>query len=76
MTEKSERSSGSRKTLQKCKMMTLHRNRVKKEDNLIMGNLMLAAHDLGVGSCWIHRAKQEFEMPERKKNWVYYVSEE
>ena len=26
-----------------------------------MGNLMLAAHDLGVGSCWIHRAKEEFE---------------
>lgn len=26
-----------------------------------MGNLMLAAHDLGIGSCWIHRAKEEFE---------------
>ena len=23
---------------------------------------MLAAHDLGIGSCWIHRAKEEFEM--------------
>ena len=26
-----------------------------------MGNLMLAAHELGIGSCWIHRAKEEFE---------------
>ena len=23
--------------------------------------MMLAAEELGVGSCWIHRAKQEFE---------------
>lgn len=28
---------------------------------LVMGNLMLAAHALGIGSCWIHRAKEEFE---------------
>ena len=26
-----------------------------------MGNLMLAAHDLGIGSCWIHRAKEELK---------------
>ena len=26
-----------------------------------MGNMMLAAHELGLGSCWIHRAKEEFE---------------
>lgn len=25
-----------------------------------MGNLMLAAHNFGLGSCWIHRAKEEF----------------
>ncbi|MCI8375541.1 MAG: nitroreductase family protein [Lachnospiraceae bacterium] len=31
------------------------------DGSLVMGNLMLAAHELGVGSCWIHRAKQEFE---------------
>ena len=30
---------------------------------LAMGNLMNAAHALGLGSIWIHRAKQEFEMP-------------
>lgn len=29
--------------------------------SLVLGNLMLAAHELGVGSCWIHRAKEEFE---------------
>ena len=34
---------------------------------LIMGNLMLAAHNEGVGSCWIHRAKEEFESEEGKE---------
>ena len=37
------------------------------DGSLVMGNLMLAAHALGVGSCWIHRAKQEFESPEGKE---------
>ncbi|HIU10667.1 MAG TPA: nitroreductase [Candidatus Avidehalobacter gallistercoris] len=32
------------------------------DGSLVMGNLMLAAHALGLGSCWIHRAKEEFEM--------------
>lgn len=31
---------------------------------LVMGNLMNAAQSLGVASCWIHRAKEEFELPE------------
>lgn len=31
------------------------------DGSLVMGNLMLAAHELGVGSCWIHRAKEEFD---------------
>ncbi len=31
------------------------------DGSLVMGNLMLAAHGLGIGSCWIHRAKEEFE---------------
>lgn len=39
------------------------RNRVY-DGSLVMGNLMLAAHSLGLGSIWIHRAKQEFEQPE------------
>jgi len=33
---------------------------------LVMGNLMQAAHALGIGSCWIHRAKQTFETEEGK----------
>ena len=36
------------------------------DGSLVMGNLMLAAHSLGIGSCWIHRAKEEFELPEGK----------
>lgn len=34
------------------------------DGSLVMGNMMLAAHALGLGSCWIHRAKEEFESPE------------
>ncbi len=37
------------------------------DGSLVMGNLMLAAHALGVGSCWIHRAREEFESPEGKE---------
>ena len=40
--------------------------------SLVMGNLMNAAHSLGIGSCWIHRAKEEFESEEGKallKKW-------
>lgn len=37
------------------------------DGSLVMGNLMLAAHTLGVGSCWIHRAKEEFESEEGKE---------
>ena len=36
------------------------------DGSLVMGNLMLAAHALGVGSCWIHRAKEEFDSEEGK----------
>ena len=32
------------------------------DGSLVMGNMMLAAHELGLGSCWIHRAREEFEM--------------
>ena len=37
------------------------------DGSLVMGNLMLAAHSLGVDSCWIHRAKEEFESSEGKE---------
>ena len=36
------------------------------DGSLVMGNLMLAASDLGVGSCWIHRARETFETEEGK----------
>jgi len=36
------------------------------DGSLVMGNLMNAAHALGIGSCWIHRAKEEFETEEGK----------
>ncbi len=37
------------------------------DGSLIMGNLMLAAHSLGLGSCWIHRARETFESEEGKQ---------
>lgn len=37
------------------------------DGSLVMGNLMLAANACGIGSCWIHRAKEEFESPEGKE---------
>jgi nitroreductase len=43
-----------------------------RDGALVMGNLMNAAWSLGVGSCWINRAKETFERPEGKellKKW-------
>ena len=34
------------------------------DGSLVIGNMMLAAHSLGLGSIWIHRAKEEFETEE------------
>ena len=36
------------------------------DGSLALGNMMLAAHTLGLGSCWIHRAKEEFMTDEYK----------
>lgn len=36
------------------------------DGSLVMGNLMNAAHALGIGGCWIHRAKEEFDSEEGK----------
>ena len=36
------------------------------DGSLVMGNMMNAAADLGVASCWVHRAKEEFESEEGK----------
>lgn len=43
-----------------------------EDGSLAMGNLQLAAHALGLGSCWIHRCYQMFESEEGKallKEW-------
>lgn len=43
-----------------------------EDGSLVMGNLMLAAEAVGAASCWIHRARQEFDSPEGKallKKW-------
>ena len=37
------------------------------DGSLVMGNLMLEAEAQGIGSCWIHRAKEEFESEEGKE---------
>ena len=37
------------------------------DGSLVMGNMMNAAADLGVASCWVHRAKEEFESEEGKE---------
>jgi nitroreductase len=37
-----------------------------QDGSLSMGNMMLAAHALGLGSCWINRAKEAFETEEGK----------
>ena len=39
------------------------------DGSLVMGNMMLAAHALGLGSCWIHRAREVFDLPEWKE-WL------
>ncbi len=37
-----------------------------QDGSLAMGNMMLAAHSLGLGSCWINRAKEMFAADEGK----------
>lgn len=42
------------------------------DGSLVMGNLLNAAHAVGLGSCWIHRAKEMFDSDEGKallKEW-------
>ena len=43
-----------------------NRNSVQ-DASLVMGNLMNAAHALGLGSCWINRARETFELPEGRE---------
>ncbi len=35
-----------------------------EDGSLVIGNMMLAAHSIGLGSCWIHRCREQFETPE------------
>ena len=36
------------------------------DGSLMLGNMMLAAHSLGLANIWIHRAKEEFESEDYK----------
>lgn len=38
-----------------------------EDGSLVIGTMMLAAHSLGIASCWVHRAREEFESEEGKK---------
>ena len=36
------------------------------DGSLVLGNMLNAAHALGLGSCWVNRARQTFDRPEGK----------
>ncbi len=38
-----------------------------EDGSLVLGNLMNAAQAVGLGSCWINRAREVFEMPEARE---------
>lgn len=43
-----------------------------EDGSLVMGNMLNAAHALGLGACWVHRARPMFESEEGKaliKEW-------
>lgn len=43
-----------------------------EDGSCVMDHLLTAAYAVGLGSCWVHRAKQMFEAPEGKallKKW-------
>jgi nitroreductase len=39
------------------------------DGSLTLGNMMLRAEELGIGSCWIHRAKEVMDRPEWRE-WL------
>ena len=39
------------------------------DGSLTLGNMMLAAHEIGLGSCWIHRAKEVMA----KDEWQQWI---
>ena len=46
-------------------------NNCREDGSLVLGNMMLMAHGLGLGSCWINRAKETFAEPE----WQQFLRE-
>ena len=38
-----------------------------QDGSLVLGNMMLAAHAIGLGSCWINREREMFATPEGKQ---------
>ena len=50
-----------------CVLASRNIHTTVEDGSLIMENLMLAAHSLGIGSCWIHRAKEVFEDSEGRE---------
>ena len=45
------------------------------DGSIVMANMMLAAESLGLGSCWIHRAKEVFDTEEWKA-WLAHLGAE
>ena len=45
------------------------------DGSLCLGNMMLAAHSLGLGSCWVHRAREVFETEEWRE-WLKSIGVE
>ena len=45
------------------------------DGSLTLGNMMLAAHSLGLGACWVHRAREVFEKDEWKE-WLASIGVE
>ena len=43
------------------------------DGSLVMENMMIAAHSLGLGTCWIHRTKEAFETKEGKEHYIYKI---
>ncbi|MDO4462271.1 MAG: nitroreductase [Bacteroidia bacterium] len=44
-----------------------NRNTFLYDGSLVMGNMLNAAHAVGLGACWIHRAKEIFDSPRGKE---------
>ena len=50
-----------------CVLADAQRSTAVEDGSLALGNMCLAAHSLGLGSCWIHRCRQVFETPKGKE---------